>query len=102
MIYHVRATLRPETAAVLLAKLTDGTIASQRPDGAELVASMNRAVITEQGQVEWSETCFCATPLLHERTTVLDGHFDNLTTEPIAAHQSYAGQPFMDHLRALV
>ena len=40
MIYKVRARLRPGTEAALLQKLTDGSVASQRPDGAEIVASM--------------------------------------------------------------
>lgn len=101
MIYHVRATFRDDTAAAFLAKLTDGTVAAQRPDGAEIVASMERAVINADGEVEWSETCFCSTPLAHERATVLDRHFDAITTEPIETHAAYPGQPFMDHLRRL-
>ena len=54
MIYHVRAKFRSETAAEFLTKLTDGTIANQRPDGPELVASMDRAVVNAEGQIEWS------------------------------------------------
>ena len=102
MIYHVQAKLRKATAAALLAKLTDDTIASQRPDGPELVASMQRAVVNAQGKVEWSEMCFCPSPLLHERATVLDAHFDSIVTAPIDAHANYDGQPFMEYLRALV
>lgn len=101
MIYHVRARLRGDTAAALLAKLTDGTVASQRPDGGELVASMERAVVNAEGQVEWSETCYCSPPLQHERETVLDLHFEDISTEPIDGHRQYAGRPFMDHLREL-
>ena len=81
--------------------LTDGTISNQRPDGPELVASMERAVVNDKGDAEWSEMCFCPSPLLHERTTVLDRYFDNLTTEPIEDHQKYAGHSFMNHLRGL-
>ncbi|MDJ0825481.1 MAG: hypothetical protein QNJ16_08270 [Rhodobacter sp.] len=101
MIYHVTADLKAETAAELFAKLTDGSIANQRPDGPELVASMKRAVVNSEGKVEWSEMCFCPSPLYHERTTVLDLHFDDITTEPIEAHDAYEGTPFMEHLRAL-
>ena len=101
MIYHVQASLRKAKATELLKKLTDGTIARQRPDGPELVASMERAVINEQRKVEWSEMCFCPSPLHHERATVLDQYFDSITTEPIEAHASYAGQPFMEYLRAI-
>ena len=81
MIYHVEARFRAGTAQEFLTRLTDGTIASQRPDGAELVASMQRAVVNDQGEVEWSELCYCDPPLAHERTTVLDhlfrGHPDH-------------------------
>ncbi|MGI9395340.1 MAG: hypothetical protein ACR2OY_11890 [Boseongicola sp.] len=98
MIYHVQAKFRSGTAKSLLDKLTDGTIKKQRPDGAELVASMNRAVVNENGNVEWSETCFCPSPLHHERTTVLDHHFDEITTDPIDSLTTYRGRPFMEFL----
>ena len=51
MIYHVQARFRADTAAEFLAKLTDGTISGQRPDGAELVASMQRAVVNSRGLI---------------------------------------------------
>ena len=101
MIYHVTAAFRPEPASDFLAKLTDGTIAKQRPDGAEIVASMERAVVTDAGTVEWSEMCFCPSPLKHERATVLDRHFDDIRTETIDAQATYEGEPFMDYLRRL-
>ena len=101
MIYHVRASLREENGAALLEKLTDGSIASQKPDGSELVASMERAVINAEGKAEWSEMCLCPSPLFHERATVLDQHFDDITTQPIEAHTNYSGKSLMDHLRAL-
>ncbi len=99
MIYKVRARLRPGTEAALLQKLTDGTVADQRPDGAEIVASMERAVMTGDGHVEWSETCYCSSPLAHERATVLDRHFDGISTAEIGAYEQYQGTPLMDHLR---
>ncbi len=101
MIYHVRAKFREDTAKAFLAKLTDGTVAAQRPDGAEIVASMERAVISPDGLVEWSEMCFCSTPLAHERTTVLDFYFDALTTEPIDAQIEFDGRSFIGHLKEL-
>lgn len=100
LIYHVRATLRPETVQELLRKLGDGSIAKQVPDGAEIVASMKRAVIAADGVVEWTELCFCPTPLQHERSTVLDIYFDDITTEPVSAHQAFEGTPLMQHLEA--
>ena len=102
MIYHVQARFRTDTAADLLAKLADGTIGSQRPDGAELVASMERAVVNVQGDIEWSELCYCDPPLAHERATVLDLHFDDIRTEPIEAYTRYEGQAFMEYLEELV
>ena len=101
MIYHVQARFKPETAAQLLTKLTDGTVANQRPDGPELIASMNRAVVNTEGRVEWSELCYCNPPLAHERETVLDLHFEDIRTEPTDEHKSYEGRPFMEHLRAV-
>ena len=98
MIYHVRANFREGTAQLFLDRLTDGTIEQQRPDGREIVASMNRAVVTKGGHVEWSEMCFCASPLHHERSTVLDHYFRDITTDPIDAHEIYQGRPFMDFL----
>ncbi len=102
MIYHVRAKFRADTAAAFLAKLTDGTIGNQRPDGSEIVASMERAVVNSEGQVEWSELCYCSPPLAHERTTVLDKHFGDISTEPIDAREQYEGRPFMQYLQSLV
>lgn len=101
MIYHVQARFREETAKAFLTKLTDGTVSNQKPDGQEIVASMDRAVINAEGLVEWSEMCFCSSPLGHERATVLDHHFDEISTEPIDSKTTYEGQPFMDYLRAL-
>ena len=98
MIYKVTAKVKLDTAAELLRKLQDGTIAQQKPDGQELVASMNRAVVSDSGVVQWSEGCHCDTPLAHERATVLDLHFDEIATELIEAHEQYEGRPLLDYL----
>jgi hypothetical protein len=102
MIYHVQAKFREETASEFLAKLADGSIRDQVPDGSEMFASMDRAVVNASGMIEWSEMCFCTPPLKHERETVLDLHFVEITTEPIEAVTFYDGRPFMDYLRSLV
>ncbi len=101
MFYRVTAALNTEFAADFLQKLTDGTIQNQRPDGAEIVDSMNRAVITDNGDVRFSSMCFCSTPLAHERATVYDRHFQDMKIEPIDGYQKFEGRPFMEHLRAL-
>ena len=101
MHYRVRAKLRKETAGDLRRLLQDGTIARQRPDGQEIVESMQRAVVTADGVVEWSEVCYCPTPLQHERSTVYDRFFDNLMTEPVEGCQRHVGRRFLEHLDAL-
>ena len=101
MHYLVRARLREDTAAELRRLLRDGTIARQRPDGPEIVASMERAVVTADGSVEWSEVCYCDPPLLHERTTVYDRFFDALTTTPDDSYQTHTGRAFLQHLDGL-
>jgi len=101
MIYKVRARLKTGTAADFLEKLTDGTIQNLQPDGAEMVKSMTRAVVTADGSVEWSEQCFCSTPLAHERATVLDSYFEDLSTELIDDYRDYRGEPFMAYLKQL-
>ena len=101
MIYKVTARLKSETARELHRKLNDGTIERQQPDGREIVASMRRAVVSDAGQVCWSELCYCDTPLEHERETVYDHHFDELQTEVVEAHQQQQGRPFFDFLSEL-
>ncbi len=59
---------------------------------------MKRAVVADDGVVEWTELCFCPTPLQHERATVLDTYFDGITTEPELAHRTFEGTPLMRHL----
>ena len=102
MFYRVRATFRENTAGDFLRKLKDETISAQKPDGKEIVDSMNRAVVTSEGHVEWSEMCYCPTPLLHERTTVYDQHFEDFKTEEIETYEKYEGRPFMEYLSSLV
>ncbi len=101
MIYRVRAQFRRDTAAAFLKKLTDGTVQQQTPDGPEIVASMNRAVLNRAGEIEWSELCYCNAPLAHERATVLNAHFDDLSTEVVEEYQQFEGAPFMEYLKQL-
>ena len=101
MIYRVTARFRPQTAADLRRKLDDGSIAAQQPDGQEIVDSLHRAVVKRSGDVQWSEMCFCSPPLAHERATILDHYFDDVTPEPIATYEQYDGEPFIEHLLSL-
>jgi len=99
MFFKVHGRLRHHTAGAFRRALLDGTIALQEPDGPEIIMSMKRAVLLETGEVEWSEVCYCQIPLQHERATVYDLYFDNLTTEVVKGYQEHEGQPFMDYLQ---
>lgn len=98
MLYAVKATLNDARAAEFHRKLTDGTIESQRPDGHEIAAAMRRARINTDGTVRWTEECYCATPLRHERQTVLDRYFNGIETEQVDVHAEFDGAPLMDRL----
>jgi len=101
MYYLVTARLTPDTAAQFHRQLTDGTIAAQQPDGEEIVASMNRARLSDDGRVRWSEVCYCATPLAHERQTVYDHFFTDLQTTEAEGYVEFEGQPLMEYLASL-
>ena len=79
-------------------KLTDGTIENQKPDSQEIINSMKRAKITEANVIQWSETCFCPTPLKHERETVYDHFLTDMETQGIDDYVEYEGEFFMDFL----
>ena len=98
MHYTVTARFDPTTAAEFHRLLTDGTIESQKPDGREIVASMKRAKIDENGIVRWSEVCYCPTPLEHERATVYDRFFDDIQTEEVEDYVELEGEDFMESL----
>jgi hypothetical protein len=100
MLYAVSAKLIPDRASELHTRLTDGSIASQRPDGAEIVAAMKRARAAPDGTVRWTETCYCPTPLQHERATVLDRYFAGIETKVIDKAEPFDGVPLMDRLAA--
>ena len=46
--------------------------------------------------------CYCPTPLEHERATVYDRYFDDLTTEAVDDYPTHEGMPFLAHLDRLV
>ena len=101
MIYKVQARLIQSKAKGFYQKLTDGTIEKQRPDGPEIIDSMNRATIDWSGLVNWSELCYCPSPLRHERATVYDQYFSDLKTEQIDNHEKYEGASFINYLSKL-
>lgn len=101
MFYYVTAQLRTEMAGDLRRALLDDTIRNQKPDGQEIVDSLMRAVVTTDGAVEWSEVCYCEPPLAHERQTVLDRFFDEISTRPVDGYQEHRGRRFVEYLDEL-
>ncbi len=98
MIYSVKARFIEEKTREFYQKLTDGTIKNQEPDGNEIIESMKRAKITAPNVIEWSEMCFCSTPLKHERETIYDNFLIDFKTTRIDDYVEYAGEFFMDFL----
>jgi hypothetical protein len=98
MIYKVKAKVIDETIGEFYRKLNDGTVAKQRPDGGEIVASMKRAVMPGTGVAEWYETCFCTIPLNHERQTQYDFYFTEMTTEPVEEHGEIQGASLWSYM----
>jgi hypothetical protein len=100
MLYPVSAKLILARTPEFQTRLTDDSIAAQRPDGAEIVDAMQRARVAPDGTVHWTETCYCPTPLQHERATVLDRYFTGIETKVIDKPMSFDGEPLMDWLAA--
>ncbi len=98
MIYSVKARYIEKKMGEFYQKLTDGTIQNQKPDWEEIVTAMKRAKITESNIIQWSEMCFCPTPLKHERETVYDHFLTDMDTEIIAGYVKYEVEFFMDFL----
>jgi len=98
MKYKVKATLLSDKLSAFYEVLTNGTVQNQNPDGAEIVAAMKAAKITSPNVIEWNQTCFCATPLEHERATVYDKYITNITTELVDEFVDIEGDAFWDYL----
>ena len=102
MIYRVTAKYIDGKAPDFYTKLTDGSIGSQRPDGREIVSSMKRAKIVEPGIIQWYETCYCATPLKHERGTVYDRYLEDIRTSEVGKYGDVSGESFWSYLQRAV
>jgi len=98
MNYSVKAKYIEEKMGEFYQKLTDGTIQNQKPDGQEIVNSMKRAKITAPKIIQWSEMCFCPTPLKHERETIYNHFLTDLETKTIDDHVEFDGESFFDFL----
>jgi hypothetical protein len=101
MIYSIKAKFIEEKMKEFFQMLTDGTIENQKPDGAEILSSMKRAKIIKPKIIEWSEMCFCSSPLRHERHTVYDKFFSNMEIKIINDYEEFEGESFFDYLKGL-
>jgi len=102
MIYKIKAKIIEEKIGEFYRNLADGTVAKQRPDGEEIVASMKRAVLTAPGVAEWYEKCFCPTPLYHERQTQYDFYFTDMTTAETKGYGEIEGESLWDYMASKV
>jgi len=96
--YSVKAKFIENMMDQFYQKLTDGTIANQKPDGNEIIESMKRAKITVPNTIEWSEMCFCPSPLKHERETVYNHYLTDLETKVVDEYVEFNGESFMEYL----
>jgi len=102
MLYKVEAKYKPKLLQTFYTKLTDGTIASQKPDGKEILNAMKKAKITTERTIEWYEICFCDTPLKHERETVYDNYLYDFNTTLIASESDdIEGTSFWEYMSKL-
>ena len=98
MIYRVKARIIEDKIGEFYSKLIDGTIANQKPDGEEIVASMKRAVLTKPNSIEWYEMCLCPTPLQHERATQYDHYFTEMITELVDDYGEVKGESLWSYM----
>jgi len=54
--------------------------------------------ITEPNTSQWSEMCFCSTPLKHERETVYNHFLTDMETEIIDDYAEFDGELFFEFL----
>jgi hypothetical protein len=75
MRYLVKAKLKPDQEARLLAAIDAGTLGAGSVAGDEYLHNMREARACADGSVKWVEVCYCATPLAEERP-YWEEHFD--------------------------
>ncbi len=98
MKYKVKASLLKDKMPAFYKVLTNGTVQKQNPDGAEIVSSMKRSKITGPEIIEWYETCYCPSPLQHERETVFDQYLANIETQLVETIEDIEGESFWLYL----
>ncbi|MFV1977276.1 MAG: hypothetical protein ACC651_16155 [Candidatus Scalindua sp.] len=98
MKYKVTASLLKDKMPAFYEVLTNGTVQNQKPDGTEIVSAMRRAKFTSPDSIEWYETCYCPSPLQHERETVYDQYLANIETQLVETLEEIEGEPFWLYL----
>ncbi|MEW8200296.1 MAG: hypothetical protein AB2777_21925 [Candidatus Thiodiazotropha endolucinida] len=98
MEYRVRAKFVLNKLPTFYQALVNGTVANQQPDGAEIVSSMKQAKITGPNTIEWFETCYCSSPLKHERETVYDEYLVEIETDLVEERREIEGDSFWSFL----
>ena len=99
MLYKVKAKIDKLKMKSFFTALTDGSIASQEPDGSEIVNAMQKALMSDAETLEWYEACYCDTPLKHERETVYDKYLHDIeTTLVYEVKDDIKGRSFWDCL----
>ena len=66
MRYLVKARLKPGMADSLLQAINDRTLGRGSIAGDEYLHNMTQARLLANGDAQWVEVCFCATPLQEE------------------------------------
>ena len=59
---------------------------------------MKRAKIDSTGLVKWTETCYCPSPLMHEKVTAYDNFFTDMKTELTDKHKDFEEDSFMESI----
>jgi len=94
MLYRVKGKIDKMKMRSFFTVLTDGTVADQEPDGAEIINAMQKAVMTSADTLEWYETCHCDTALKHERETVYDKYLQITEIEEADEEKKIKGNSF--------
>jgi len=102
MLYKVSANFHKNLLAEFFAKLTDGSIQNQEPDGSTMVSAMKEAKITKEHELLWYEECYCSTPFAHERKTVYDTYLYDLKTQLVTElKDDISGDSFWEYMKKL-
>ncbi|NOR55029.1 MAG: hypothetical protein GQ531_02355 [Sulfurovum sp.] len=101
MLYKVKAKIKRECMEDFFIALNDGSVETQKPDGAYIVSAMKEAKMLDAHSISWYEGCYCETPLKHERETVYDKYLEDFETEMVLeVKDDITGASFWQYLQA--